>query len=191
MGAEVASWAQTHTSPVPSPKVVVRKVAHSSARAQKACHGQWPPRELAFPPKGLISSAWSLLNPRSPSALPLLPTHTIHFPGQNANSELGHHPLFSGQKMDSRLSSEYRTALLLIVHYVPVPSALTFPARRVTRRGIVMFTLQTRKSSPETPRDWLRDLPVLGLRSCHPAAFFCFLTFPILCTHLSEWDEFL
>lgn len=113
------------------------------------------------------------------------------FQGQMPTVNWARHPPFSGQKMDSGLLSEYRIALLLIVHYVPIPSALIFPARRVTRQGIVMFVLQTRKPSPETLRDWLGDLPVLGLRSCHPAVFFLFLTFPILCAHLGGWDEFL
>lgn len=142
--------------------------------------------KASFPPRGVSYT------PDLPhSALPLLPAHAIHFPGPNSNSGLGSLPPFSGQKMDSGLLSEDRTALLLIVHYVPIPSALTFPARRVTRQGIVMFILQTRKPSPETLRDWLGDLPVLGLRSCHPVAFFLFLAFPILCTRLGVRDEFL
>lgn len=160
MGAEVASWAQTQTSPVPAPRLWLGKWHTAVPGPRKPVTASGHPEswhfllQVSFPLRGVSQT------PDLPhSALPLWPTHAIHFPGQNASSEMGWPPSFSGQKMGSRLFSEYRTALLSIVRYVPIPSALTFPARCVTRQGIVTFILQMRKPSPETLRDWLQDLP--------------------------------
>lgn len=150
-GAEVTSWAQAQTAPVPSPKVVVRKVHIAVPGPRKPVGGAVTTQRVG------ISSAWDRPCPQpSPhSARPLLPIHVTHFPWQNANGEGACHPPFSGQKMDVRLFSEYTTncslidCLLCIVSYAPALSALRFPARGVARQGIVVFILQMRKPSSE------------------------------------------
>lgn len=162
-------------SPVPSPKAVVRKAAHSCARAQKACQGQWPPRELAVPPKR--SHFLSMGSPQPPDLTPLCSPLfcqllSLLFQGKMPTVSCGCHPPFFGQQMDSKLFSEYRTALLLTVRYVPVLSALPFPARGVTRQRVAMFSLQMREPSSETLRGLLQDPPGFSLRLCHPVAVF-------------------
>lgn len=147
--------------PGPSPKAVVRKVVPGRARAQKACQGQWPPGDLASPPtRSRFPSTRSPTPPTSTHLLsPFPPTHVTHFPVHDANSELCVPPL---QNMDSRLFSEDRAILLLIVPYFPVLSPSAFPARRLATQGTVAFILQTEKPISETLSRLLQDLPGRG-----------------------------
>lgn len=111
--------------------------------------------------QGLASPARGLPHPQpQPTCSPLFhQLMSLIFPVHDANSELCVPPL---QNMDSRLFSEDRAILLLIVPYFPVLSPSAFPARRLATQGTVAFILQTEKPISETLSRLLQDLPGRG-----------------------------